>query len=165
MAAGLTEYEKWFFDHHGYLILEEIVPKDDLDQMVEVGTRWHGLTQEQVPLPLHREGDPAWSTPESSPPGPYYINNVQYCDEAYARLALHPEIMRVVDALSAAPHPPPLPTAPRLAGLTAGVGRARVQDGREAHADRQRPDDDVPRRRRQKRRAIPRRDRPACPWR
>ena len=107
MAAGLTEYEKWFFDHHGYLILEEIVPKNDLDQMVEVGTRWHGLTQEEVPLPLHREGDPAWSTPESSPPGPYYINNVQYCDEAYARLALHPEIMRVVDALSAAPLPAP----------------------------------------------------------
>ena len=56
-----------------FLILEDVVPKDDLAQMVDVGTRWHGLTQEELPKPLHRTGAPAFSTPEESPPGPNYV--------------------------------------------------------------------------------------------
>ena len=99
-GPGLTEWEKWFFDQHGFLILEDVVPKDDIAQMVEVGTHWHSLTQDDLPLPLHRTGAPAFSTPAESPPGPTYINHLQYCDDAFARLVLNPEIMRVVDALT-----------------------------------------------------------------
>jgi hypothetical protein len=99
-AAGLSEWEKWFFDHHGFLILEDVVPVEDLPQMVQVGTQWHALSQEELPLPLHRTGAPAWSTPDESPPGPNYINHVQYCDEAFARLVLNPAIIRVVRGLT-----------------------------------------------------------------
>lgn len=31
-----------------FLILEDVVPKEDLAQMVEVGTHWHSLTQEEL---------------------------------------------------------------------------------------------------------------------
>jgi hypothetical protein len=42
-----------------FLILEDVVPKADLAQMVEVGTRWHTLAQEELPLPLNRTGVPS----------------------------------------------------------------------------------------------------------
>ena len=84
----------------GFLILEDVVPPEDVAQMVDVGTHWHTLTQAELPQPLHRTGAPAWSTPEESPPAPNYINHLQYCDDAFARLVLNPEIMRVVNALT-----------------------------------------------------------------
>jgi hypothetical protein len=66
----------------GFLILEDVVPQADLAQMVDVGTRWHALTQAELPRPLHRTGAPAWSSPEESPPGPNYINHLQYAVHA-----------------------------------------------------------------------------------
>ena len=89
------------------------MPAKDLAQMVEVGTKWHGMTQEELPLPLNRTGAPAWSTEEQSPPGPCYINHLQYCDGAFARLVLNPKIMRVVSALTAGNCAPPRPSHSR----------------------------------------------------
>jgi hypothetical protein len=94
-VAKLSAWECWHFDHHGYLLLEDVVPPGDIAQMVEVGSEWHGLSQEQLPPPLHRTGSPT-----ILPPPPNYINHLQYCDDAFHRLALNPEILRVVRALT-----------------------------------------------------------------
>lgn len=93
-ASDLSDWEKWHFDHHGFLVLEDVVPAADVARMVEVGAAWHRMTEQQLPSPLVR------SAPITSPPPPTYINHLQYGDEAYHRLALNPEILRVVRALT-----------------------------------------------------------------
>ena len=92
----LTPDEKWFFDHHGFIILHQVVPPDDIQLMIELGNRWHDMTLEELPPPLT-------STSRSgarSPTIAHWINHVQYGDTAFQRLVLNPEIMRVIIALT-----------------------------------------------------------------
>ena len=35
----LTPHEKWFFDHHGFIILPKVVPPEDIERMIELGNR------------------------------------------------------------------------------------------------------------------------------
>ncbi|MDE0634941.1 MAG: phytanoyl-CoA dioxygenase family protein [Candidatus Poribacteria bacterium] len=94
----LTPEEKWFFDHHGFIILRNIVPSEDIQLMIELGNLWHDMTLEELPPPLT-------STSRNSPYSStiaHWINNVQYGDAVFQRLVLNLEIMRVVIALTRA---------------------------------------------------------------
>ena len=35
----LTPHEKWFFDHHGFIILPKVVPPEDIERMIELGNQ------------------------------------------------------------------------------------------------------------------------------
>ena len=56
----LTSHEKWFFDHHGFIILRKVVPPEDIERMVEFGNQWHDTSLDELPAPLtstSRTGD------------------------------------------------------------------------------------------------------------
>ncbi len=92
----LTPDEKWFFDHHGFIILHQVVPPDDIQLMIELGNRWHDMTLEELPPPLTSTSRSGASSPTIA----HWINHVQYGDAAFQRLVLNPEIMRVIIALT-----------------------------------------------------------------
>jgi len=92
----LTSEEKWFFDHHGFIILQQVVSAEDIQLMIELGNNWHDMTLEELPSPLTSTSR-AGSYPETIA---HWINNVQYGDAVFQRLVLNPEIMRVVIALT-----------------------------------------------------------------
>jgi hypothetical protein len=62
--AMLTEKEKWGFDHHGYIILKDVVAKEDITRMIELGDQWHEMTLAELPPPLTST---ALSNPKASP--------------------------------------------------------------------------------------------------
>ena len=96
-GAMLSEKEKWFFDHHGYIILKDVVVKEDITRMIELGDRWHEMTLEELPPPLTST---ALSNPKASPTLARWINHVHYADETFQRLVLNRQIMRVILAFT-----------------------------------------------------------------
>ena len=38
--STLTEEEKWYFDLHGFLVLRNVIPKDEIAEMLEVLRHW-----------------------------------------------------------------------------------------------------------------------------
>jgi hypothetical protein len=102
MAAGLTEFEKWSFDHHGYLVLEAVVRGAELEHLRATAARWHAALPaefrggpaavEGLPLPLQGFRHPSGH--------PQFIANVQYGDPGFAALALNVSVMRVVQGLT-----------------------------------------------------------------
>ncbi len=93
----LAPTEKWFFDHHGYILLKDVVPKADIYRMIALGDRWHELPLEQLPPPLTST---ALKDPNASPTLARWVNHVQYLDGAFQRLVLNRKIMRVILALT-----------------------------------------------------------------
>ena len=91
----LTDEEKWFFDLHGYLVLKQVVPMEDVERMVGLCDTWHGMEDSELPAPLRSYRDV-----NTKPTTPRSINNVPYADEVFQRLVLNREIMRVVLALT-----------------------------------------------------------------
>lgn len=91
----LTENEKWFFDLQGYLVLKQVVPKEDIQRMRDLCDAWNLLPDSELPAPLR-----SYSAPGVSATTPRAINNVEYADEAFQRLTLNREIMRCVLALT-----------------------------------------------------------------
>lgn len=91
----LTDEEKWFFDLHGYLVLNQAVQEKDVQRMVELCDTWHGMEDSELPAPLRSYRDAS-----TKPTTPRSINNVPYADEVFQRLVLNQEIMRVVLALT-----------------------------------------------------------------
>ena len=94
----LTPQEKWFFDHHGFIILPKVVPPEDIERMIELGNRWHETPLDELPPPLtstSRNG-------KASPTIAHWINHIQYGDPVFQRLVLNREIMRVIIALTRA---------------------------------------------------------------
>ena len=92
----LTPHEKWFFDHHGFIILRSVVSSEDVERMIELGNQWHDMTLAELPPPLtstSRNGD-------ASPTIAHWINHIQYGDPVFQRLVLNREIMRVIIALT-----------------------------------------------------------------
>ena len=80
----LTPEEKWFFDHHGFIILRQVVPPEDIQLMIELGNRWHNMTLEELPPPLTSTSRSSTSSPTIA----HWINNVQYGDAVFQRLVL-----------------------------------------------------------------------------
>lgn len=95
----LTDQEKWFFDHHGFIILPKVVSQEDIERMIELGNRWHDIAQNNVadlPSPLASTsyiGDRSLTIA-------HWINHIHYADEVFQRLVLNQEIMRIIMALT-----------------------------------------------------------------
>lgn len=92
----LTDKESWFFDHHGFIILRNVVSKEDIERMIELGNRWHDMPLEELPSPLtstSRIGDRSQTIA-------HWINHIHYADEVFQQLVLNRKIMRVVIALT-----------------------------------------------------------------
>ena len=92
----LTPDEKWFFDHHGFIILRKVVPPEDLKQMIKLANWWHDVTLDELPPPLTSTS----RTGTHSPTIAHWINHIQYGDPVFQRLVLNLEIMRVIIALT-----------------------------------------------------------------
>ena len=71
------------------------VPEADLERMSELCDAWHAKPDEELPAPLESYKDRPNHIGD-----PRSINKIEYCDEVFQRLALSPEIMRVVNALT-----------------------------------------------------------------
>ncbi|MCX5658332.1 MAG: phytanoyl-CoA dioxygenase family protein [Planctomycetota bacterium] len=91
----LTADERYLFDLHGFIVLRQAVPPDDVRRMVELCDKWHALGDAELPPPLW-----SYSDPTTKPTTPRAINNVEYLDEVFQRLVLNHQIMRVVMALT-----------------------------------------------------------------
>lgn len=92
----LTPEEKWFFDHHGFIILRQVVPPEDIELMIELGNQWHDMKLEELPPPLTSTSrNSAYNSTIA-----HWINNIQYGDAVFQRLVLNIEIMRVIIALT-----------------------------------------------------------------
>ena len=74
------------------------VPEPDIDRMTELCDRWHEtvLAGKELPAPLKCINGSVREQPPS-------ITGIEYADPAFQRLALSPEVMRVVNALTGAP--------------------------------------------------------------
>ncbi len=92
----LTAEEKWFFDHHGFIILRNVVPPDDIQLMIDLGNRWHKMKLEELPPPLTSTS----RTSTYAATIAHWINNVQYGDPVFQRLVINIEIMRVIISLT-----------------------------------------------------------------
>ena len=95
----LTEQEKWFFDHHGFIRLQNVVSPEDILRMIELGNLWHDIAQTKVadlPAPLTSTSH----TSDRSATIAHWINHIHYADEVFQRLVLNQEIMRVIIALT-----------------------------------------------------------------
>ncbi len=91
----LTDREKWLFDLHGFLLLKQVVSREDVQRMLALAEAWHAVEDADLPTPLssYRDSGTRPTTPRS-------IVRVEYADPVFQRLALNPEIMRVVLALT-----------------------------------------------------------------
>lgn len=91
----LTADERYLFDLHGFIVLKQAVLADDVRRMVELCDQWHATPAAELPPPLRKYTDSG-----TKPTTPVSINNVEYGDEVFQRLALNREIMRVVMAMT-----------------------------------------------------------------
>jgi len=92
----LTPDEKWFFDHHGFIILRQVVSPEAVQLMVGLGNRWHNMTLEELPPPLTSTSRSGTHSPTIA----HWINHVQYGNLVFQQLVLNLEIMRVIIALT-----------------------------------------------------------------
>jgi len=91
----LTEEEKWLFDLHGYVVLKQAVPQEDIKRMVELCDAWHAVDDSELAPPLRTYRDVS-----TKPTTARSINNVQYADSVFQRLVLNRETVRAVLALT-----------------------------------------------------------------
>jgi hypothetical protein len=91
----LTDEEKWFFDHHGFLILRGIVPPDDIARMIALGAEWHARL-DNLPAPLRSSSNTASYAANIA----HWINRIEYGDPVFERLVLNPAVLRVVISLT-----------------------------------------------------------------
>ncbi len=54
IQSTLTEEEKWYFDLHGFLILRNVIPKDEIEEMLKVLQHWLTIDESDIPPPLQR---------------------------------------------------------------------------------------------------------------
>ena len=54
IQSTLTEMEKWCFDLQGFLVLRNVIPKDEIEEMLKVLQHWLTIDESDIPPPLHR---------------------------------------------------------------------------------------------------------------
>jgi len=91
----LMPKEKYLFDLHGFIVIENAVPPDEIKRMLELCDEWHALPDAELPPPLVSYGAPNLNATEARA-----IVNADYGDEVFQRLVLNPKIMRLVLALT-----------------------------------------------------------------
>jgi len=87
--STLTEQEKWYFDLHGFLVLRQAVPLENLKELQDVVQGWMGSKPEIMPAPAtlnHIEHGAV-------------IQHPQYGHSAFEKLAQHPPILRILMGL------------------------------------------------------------------
>ena len=92
----LKPEEKWFFDHHGFIILRKVVSTEDIQLMIDFGNLWHSMSLEELPPPLTSTSKRG----NHSETIAHWINHIHYGDEVFQRLVLNPAIMRVIISLT-----------------------------------------------------------------
>ena len=96
-TSGLSEYEKWFFDLNGYIMLPAVIGQEKLSRMLELGDAWHDVPDDQLPPPLRSYG---YETQEDTRAIARSIDNIIYHDDVFQQLVVNPNIMRAVLALT-----------------------------------------------------------------
>ena len=91
----LTDEEKWLLDLHGFLVLRQVVTKEDLDHMIARCDEWHGMGEKELPPPLCSYDDPG-----KNPGAARAILHAEYADPVFDRLILNLPIMRAVLTLT-----------------------------------------------------------------
>ena len=89
--STLTEAEKWYFDLHGFLVLRNVIPKDEIEEMLKVLRHWLTIDEADIPPPLDRGRQAPCKT---------HIGHIQYGHRLFEDLAMNPDIMRVVAGLT-----------------------------------------------------------------
>jgi ectoine hydroxylase-related dioxygenase (phytanoyl-CoA dioxygenase family) len=83
----MSEKENWFFDTHGYMIVKNVITKDEANYLIDKFESWSQLPDEKVPHPLKR-------SLEST-----VFQNMHYVDEKYQDLILNHRIMKYVSSI------------------------------------------------------------------
>ena len=91
----LTDEEKWLFDLHGFLVLRQVITRDDLATMINQCDKWHAMTEDQLPPPMC-----SYEDPEQKPNVARAILHAEYGHPVFDQLILNLSIMRVVLALT-----------------------------------------------------------------
>ena len=91
IQSTLTEEEKWYFDLHGILVLKNVIPKAEIDEMLKVLQHWLAIDEADIPPPLDRGRQEPCKT---------HIGHIQYGHRLFEDLAMNPYIMRVVAGLT-----------------------------------------------------------------
>ena len=91
----LTETEKWLFDLHGFLVLKQVVPPEEVAEMVALCDAWDAMEDSELPRPVSRYRDDS-----TKPSTARTVCAPEYVSDVFARLVLNREIMRVVLALT-----------------------------------------------------------------
>ncbi len=87
----LTPEEKWFFDLNGYFVVKNAVAQDEVKAMRDMMYEWRTWDAGKFEPPMriaHQPGKPWW------------VYNMQYGHEAFQRLMVNKEILRVITALT-----------------------------------------------------------------
>ena len=91
----LTDKEKFLFDLHGFILIKNAISQDNIQRMLEVCDQWHKLPESELPSPLKSYWDSTVKSTDART-----IVNPHYGDEVFQDLALNPQIMRFVLALT-----------------------------------------------------------------
>ena len=87
----LTQEEKWHLDLLGYFVVRNAVPKADVELMKAQMFEWYEWDADDFKFPMRI------NAPEGKP---WWVYNMHYGHEAFQRLILNPEILRVATALT-----------------------------------------------------------------
>ena len=87
----LTQEEKWYLDLLGYFVVRDAVPEADVELMKAQMFAWYEWDEADFKHPMRI------NAPEGKP---WWVYNMHYGQEAFQRLILNPEILRVATALT-----------------------------------------------------------------
>ena len=80
----LTDEEKWLFDLHGFLVLRQVITRDDLATMINQCDKWHAITEDQLPPPMC-----SYEDPEQKPNVARAILHAEYGHPVFDQLILN----------------------------------------------------------------------------
>ena len=87
----LTQEEKWYLDLNGFMVVRDVVPSSELEQMKAQLLEWYRWEESQFELPMRINNQPG---------KPWWVYNMHYGHPVFQRLILNPEILRVATALT-----------------------------------------------------------------
>lgn len=91
IQSTLTEEEKWQFDLHGFLVLKNVIPSNEIKEMLAILIYWLSIDESDLPTPMRRTRQEPCKT---------HIDHIQYGHKLFQDLAMNPDIMRVVSGLT-----------------------------------------------------------------
>ncbi len=83
IQSTLTEQEKWSFDLHSFLVLRNVLPKDEVEEMLKILLHWLTIDESDIPPPLHRGRQEPCKT---------HVGYFQYGHQLFQDLAMNPTL-------------------------------------------------------------------------